>query len=404
MHKRFDKEFKIPPSRIDEFRHEMDKLIRKAHRYGNDDISYTIGELSYRQEKRIDSFGRTYKVDIPYYPVTIEGQAPQVGPYELIARIELGSKGNIVDTVPGAVAPDEQYRFADGYCDHCSTRRRRKLVYIVRHEETGEQLQVGRQCLRDFLGIDTPELIAHRFSFLRLISDPSFEGGFRIGYEQLLINILSVTATCVRLYGWAPSKACATSTSGYVGTFLNPPRKPTKTDKAIIAEIKEAHNDDDEALAERIIHWVRDDLKPTNDYAHNLKVIFQDDVLTDGKRQSLVVSAIAAYNFAMDLEIKRREREREAANSEFQGEIKQRLRGIIAEVTDQRSVGFNDFGSITLIKFKDENGNIYSWFSSTGGTGLASGTKVKLDGTVKKHNEFRGAKETVLTRCRLEAV
>lgn len=61
------------------------------------------------------------------------------------------------------------------------------------------------------------------------------------------------------------------------------------------------------------------------------------------------------------------------------------------------------FGWTTLIKFEDNCGNILDWWTSTD-VKAEVGDRVLLTGTVKSHNEYKGNKTTVVTRCKIKAV
>lgn len=61
------------------------------------------------------------------------------------------------------------------------------------------------------------------------------------------------------------------------------------------------------------------------------------------------------------------------------------------------------FGWTTLIKFEDDHGNILDWWTSTD-VKAEVGDRVLLTGTVKSHNEYKGIKSTIVTRCRLKTV
>lgn len=56
-----------------------------------------------------------------------------------------------------------------------------------------------------------------------------------------------------------------------------------------------------------------------------------------------------------------------------------------------------------LHTFKDDKGNVYVWKT---GTFIEAdyGTKMILKGTVKEHSDYKGIKQTVMTRCKLEEV
>ena len=54
-----------------------------------------------------------------------------------------------------------------------------------------------------------------------------------------------------------------------------------------------------------------------------------------------------------------------------------------------------------LYNFIDDNGNVLVWQTSKG-LAIEDGTKVRVTGTIKEHNEYKEVKQTVLTRCKIE--
>ena len=90
----------------------------------------------------------------------------------------------------------------------------------------------------------------------------------------------------------------------------------------------------------------------------------------------------------------------EKVDSSYQGEIGERLRNIAVEVVN--ITGFEgNFGYTWAITFKDNQSNLYSWFT-TGGAMISRGQRGLLTGTVKEHKEYRGNQTTQLTRCILK--
>lgn len=87
------------------------------------------------------------------------------------------------------------------------------------------------------------------------------------------------------------------------------------------------------------------------------------------------------------------------SNSEYIGEIKERLRNLEVVFIKARDID-SFYGITTLYTFKMGE-NILTWFSS--GKGLPQdvevGDTIILTGTVKDHKEYNGVKQTVLTRC-----
>lgn len=87
------------------------------------------------------------------------------------------------------------------------------------------------------------------------------------------------------------------------------------------------------------------------------------------------------------------------SNSEYIGEIKQRLRDIKAVYTNCRTV--EGFYGVSLCYTFKVGENILTWFCSGKGIDpeIEVGETVLLTGTVKDHKEYNGVKQTYLNRC-----
>lgn len=61
-----------------------------------------------------------------------------------------------------------------------------------------------------------------------------------------------------------------------------------------------------------------------------------------------------------------------------------------------------EFGYTYLYKFTDEQGNIFTWKTGkwvSDTDEITEDLRVNLKGTVKAHSEYKGEKQTELTRC-----
>lgn len=88
----------------------------------------------------------------------------------------------------------------------------------------------------------------------------------------------------------------------------------------------------------------------------------------------------------------------EPSASEFQGTVGDRIRGILVQVVKNFKIdGY--YGQSTIHDFEDEDGNIYSWITTS--KDLPVGNWYFLDGTIKDHKTFKNVNKTVLTRCRV---
>lgn len=89
----------------------------------------------------------------------------------------------------------------------------------------------------------------------------------------------------------------------------------------------------------------------------------------------------------------------EISRSQYVGEVGERLTDIPAFI---RNIGGFDspYGYKWVYTFEDKNHNIYTWFTTIQQP-VSLGRSVILSGKVKTHGEYKGARTTQLTHCRL---
>lgn len=415
--------YTIPAYRMGEFIERFTKMNRKAKKLGCPPVSYTIiGETEIKVQRPTEEdvfFGQKGKVyTIPAKLVTVAGVTPQVEGFQLLARIEYlsDSKSKLFHTVPGTnVKVDERFRaLSAGVCEHCNTARLRRDTFVVRNVETGEQKQIGRNCLADFIGGRSPEAVANWASYLDLFDklgggrdEEEGWGNFR-GYfvdKADTLAVLTLTAAYIKRFGWVPRSQAEfnTPTSAKVGRHFQSTRGRDEGELREMREIAEAiaANPEYKARAERVIAWIKNDLAPVakSDYELNLCTLVVGE-LTESRHLGIVCSAVAAYERAQNREIEYAKRKADLKKSQFVGAVKERLRNVEATVQFVRSMS-GTFGPVTLVKFLDNSGNLLTWFASSG-LDYTVGTKVVLTATVKGHKEYEGVKETSLTRAKVE--
>jgi hypothetical protein len=120
--------------------------------------------------------------------VTVSGVSPRLNGWQFIGAIDVMSDeennfvGNLLRSIPGVEMP-ETFRTERMHCDHCNLWKNWKSTFIVRHDD-GTHKQVGRQCLKDFTGHKSPEMLVRLAELLmnvgKLFSDAEddeWEGG-----------------------------------------------------------------------------------------------------------------------------------------------------------------------------------------------------------------------------------
>lgn len=109
---------------------------------------------------------------------------------------------------------------------------------------------------------------------------------------------------------------------------------------------------------------------------------------------------------------------RDFNGSEWVAEPKKRLDLTLTLVNDYvyegESYSYYDSGVRHIYTLRDENGNCFVWKTSNlielwnedaeEYTEAEVGSKVSMRATVKEHGEYKGTKQTVLTRCKIQAI
>jgi hypothetical protein len=313
--------------------------------------------------------------------------------------------------VPGQELPADVRTWTQR-CDHCQTIRHRTETFIVRHD-SGETKQVGRNCIRDFLGHDADRFLSAYGFWDTVIGTLDEEnlgyGGSVAPKTYLLLPILAATSAVVRAKGWvsagrarAYNEAAGvagglgglTPTSAYVGTYLfGALNKETAKLRAEIGPV----TDEDEAAAEAAVaFWTAE--SGTSDYVQNAKLLCEVGRLIPrafGLAVSLV--PVAQGNIA-----KRAVEAQAAETSEHVGVVGERSQFEVENLGERHIE--SDFGTKTLVTLRTREGALVKWWATGDYSFLpevGSGEFITIAGTVKSHGEFRGRKETTLSRVGL---
>jgi hypothetical protein len=345
--------------------------------------------------------------------LVLEAVKPALAGWEFLAVIEPLTAGNLIRKVPGADTTDfsfDAWRTGDIVCDHCKTTRRRLETFLVR--ATGEDpaipagtvREVGRNCLAAFLGGKSAAEIVSGLGFEKAIrdlgEDEEGSGGGR-GADPLWVPVEFLAWTCsvVRSNGWV-SRAAARdhvekrATADVVGYLLTPPWSAEGRDEWEKACREYAPTADDGEKAAGVLAWARA-LNPSGDYETNLHLVAKEEWLNP-KHSGILASAVVAYERARGNEIKRAERAVRAAASGHVGTVGARETFTDLTVDNVFTVE-TQYGNLHINKFRDAAGNALVW--KTASTRFTPGDKIVLTGTVKAHAEYKGEKQTELTRC-----
>lgn len=401
----------IRESRVGQAIRKLGKLQAKVKKLGFEEpLAYRVDYAT--RTKEVPGWdGRPRKVQYQVAIFTVTGPVPKLEGHIFAAVLQHTQQGNIIRATPHAEAWADQipnyFRETGQHCDHCNTERRRNDTFLLLEEATGGWKQVGRNCLADFLGGHDPYSILEyleALSSLRGIfgGDPDEQDDYpKDGRPQLQYptqDFLEATAAMIRLDGWISRKKAYEDAAGHRATadtvlwLLSPPY--TDKGRKERAFFTDRFQDQDKALAADVLLWAKETLSKIpvplrSNYEHNLTTVLNQEWITE-REAGIAASAIVAYQ-----RTQAKKKEQESTKDEFFGEPGKRYEFVleVLNVIPTQTA----FGLMHIVKFRDTQNIPYTWFSSQG-TSLQPGTRIKAKFTVKKHDSFRGAKQTVLTR------
>jgi len=375
----------IPESTWVELKSKVAKLNKRAAKIGVNPLSLELTGHS----KLDDS---EYPRVVVYLEIILEGESPKMDGWKLLAVLQHDPNlnANIVKTVPGETIP-EDYRTRPGVCDHCGYTRIRKETFVVQHDTSGEIQQVGRQCVADFLGHGDPRRFIKTWEYFDEISGwcEGGWGGVRDDRESFsLVAFVAMSNAVIRRWGWVSSaksyETGMTSTATEVLIQFNDSN--IKKDQIVHPTAE------DEKYALEVIEWAKN-IPGTSDYEHNLRTIAQQKYVIK-KTWGYAASMIPAYKRATEPKVERKV-------SDFYGTVGDKVN---LKLNFLRDYSFETaYGVMHLQKFNDDNGNLFIWGASRPQY-LEQGKVYQVTGTIKAHKEYKGVRQTALSRCKTKEV
>ena len=388
-------EYKIFEGNIERLEKKLNRISAKCKKYGNEFMYEKIGEEFAEHE---DEDGN--KCTVKYIVVNVEGKAI-INNWKFIASVQHTEKGNLIKKCCDVEVP-KRYYASEPVCEHCNNKRNRKDTYIVQNIETGEFKQVGKSCLKDFTCGMSAEGIAHYISlFDELIKGECIESGFRPTRYIETIEAMYYIAETIKHFGYVksdddrPTKQRAREyyevEHGMIGGSFAKLAKEFKDEMNSVSF--NANSDYSKELVNNVLTWIYSRTEDNN-YFHNLKTVCSLKYITFDNF-GLIASVFPVYDRNLEREKQKLEEQEADRKSEYVGNVGDR---ITVQIEDFKIITTweTDYGLTKIFKIVDVNGNVYTWKTSGG----ISDDAKEIVGTVKSHNEYRGIKQTELTRVR----
>ena len=426
--------YEIAEGRIGTATAKLEKLAKKATKLDLAAPKWeVVGHVDYVEKKKNEYGDDVTKVQhkilvalLPS-PVRIEG-------YRFLATVQHvasddGTPMNLIKVSPEVedAVLAQKWRKAAPWCDHCRTIRRRLDTFLVEKLDNRSILQIGRNCLADFLGGSTGAQALEMANLERdcmgaLEDEEGFGGSSDRGY-LCLSSYLTWVAASIRVDGWlsrtaARDREMASSTADCAMTLEVGKGETASKERARVKKaLYEKHGDEgwktceDETAA--ALEWTRTSIPEdtTSDYLWNLRVACASSVVPD-RAYGIAASCIAAYRREKEREIERGKQMDSIANEWF-GKVGDKIGrklssadrakgasalpeivGIVSRIMSTEG----NYGARTMIKVQADSGHLLVWWASGTAPSVNVGDRVSLSGTISKCNEYKGVKETQITR------
>ena len=395
------KSFLIAVNRQAALVEDLARLAKRAKRIGAPPITWAFGAVVHRTIKVRDPVTDKYReIQVPFIKMTLTGARPRIAGWEFVATLRHLDGVNLLRKCPAAYEREipAKFRTRGPTCDHCNQDRRRNDTYILVSDK-GVWKQVGSSCLVDFLGHKNPhemalyaEMLAAAMELAESAEDEegSFGGGGRSDSAYSLVTFLTYVAAEIREGGWVPKSAHDPEGGKFATVYgaldrLDPQSPVRPRDRSVLPI--------DKALAEASAEWAQN-LEASgeagkSDYLWNVYAAAKSGTVSH-RTTGIAASIVAAYA-KMDAARK--------APPNPSGHV-----GCVGDdgawkVTLTRHSSFDtQYGTSHIYVMRADDGNLFKWMTSKGGE-MTQGETYIIAGTIKKHDDYKGVKETQLTRC-----
>jgi hypothetical protein len=273
-------------------------------------------------------------------------------------------------------------------CDHCGCNRKRKRLHVF--SKDGNLVQVGSKCMEDFIGVSIDSALN---CFLKLDEDLIVPTGYWGTYFTSMDSILQPT---LELY-----KTCNDyMKNDYMGNGT------TSKVKGFIHQQKRhgAINVDTSDLKTLLTTTYKDADK--ND---NFKANVHNALINDKKelREMVPVKSIgfiiwAAYHVMNEQKRNKISTKLNILNEYLSGNIGDKISEKVTIL--KKSWSTTIYGETALIQMITDKGNRIKTFTSGKFTKVEPGDKITLQAVIKKHEEWKSTKSTLVNRPKLVEV
>lgn len=376
-------QIKRNPYALNEFKQAFEKIERKADRYN------VARPVITKIEEDIATINN---VEFEVYLIEIEQEEEiKVGNYTLIGVNRRNINEFIYTNIhQEIVAPKEVQEKIE--CQHCNTNRRRNNYFILQNKDTKEFISVGATCCKDFFGVDIEKLNNRLITIVDELSELS-EMAIRYTKSDVTRTVWTLIKLIAIYEVQSDLKKIPYSThKDRVKRLMEGLDEYVMSQE--IDEIEryiEENRKELEVQAEELTNEISKLDPKGNEYIENLQKILVGKEYMDRKFINYIL-----YSYILILNKKKAEQDKNKKPSEYVGEVGQKINTTLTVAKAMKFDGY--YGISYMYIMEDPSNNIFVWNTQKE---LEEDTTYNVRGVIKGYKEYKGVKQTVITRCRI---
>ena len=376
---------------------KLNRIAKKCIRHGNDFTFEVKGEEI--REKFDNELNRA--VHHKFILVEVAGTA-KIDNWECIAVLEIYDIGNIIRRINTEIDIPVRFKTTENICEHCNSKRQRNNLYVIHNTETNEWKQVGGNCLKLYTGGLSMEYVAAYMDGITELEE--FDGVVSHGKAYYHVNeILSYAVEVIAKTGYFNAQSVL-PTKYIVSALIH--NNLTRAIELINEEFKSSkldvrvyqydfHKESTKNTVERIIDYYKN-LEDDSEFVHNIKVMLNEEYALP-KNFGFLCYLPEGYARYIQQETERAKK----VETKYFGEIGKRYKDKVIQDVTLVTTWDTQWGVTHIYKITLEDNSVLTWKTNNGLYLDRNEEFDKISFTVKEHKEYKGEKQTEVTRCKV---
>lgn len=376
---------------------KLNRVAKKCAKHGNDFTFEVKGEEV--RENYNKELGR--KEYHKFVLIEVEGTA-KIDNWECVAVLENHEAGNIIRRINTEIDIPERFKHTENICEHCNTKRQRNNLYVIHNTETDEWKQVGGSCLKLYTsGLSMEYVAAYMDGITELEEFDGIVGRGKIYYhvEEVLSYAVEVIAKTgyFNAQSMLPTKYLVSELmENNLGRAIENINEEFKSARLNVRMSEHDFNKDNtNNVVESIVDYYKN-LEDESEFVHNVKVMLNEGYVLP-KNFGFLCYLPEGYAKHIQKEVEKAKK----VETKYFGEVGKRYKDKVIDSVTLVTSWETQWGYTGIYKIILEDGSVLTWKTNNGLYLNRNEEFDKISFTVKEHKEYKGEKQTEVTRCKV---